>query len=31
MHKNKLKMDQIPKCKARLSKTPGGEHRQNIL
>ena len=31
IHKNKLKMDQRPKCKARYYKTLRGKHRQNTL
>ena len=31
IHKNKLKMDQRPKCKARHSRTLRGKHRQNTL
>ena len=30
-HKNKLKMDQRPKCKARHYQTLRGKHRQNTL
>ena len=30
-HKNKLKMDLRPKCKARHYKTLRGKHRQNTL
>ena len=29
--KNRLKMDQIPKCKTEHYKTLTGKHRQNIL
>ena len=29
MHKNKVEMDQRPKCKARHCKTPRGKHRQD--
>ena len=31
MHKNKLKMDQRPKCKGRHYQTLRGKHRQNTL
>ena len=31
IHKNKLKMDQRPKCKTGHYKTPKGKHRQNTL
>ena len=31
IHKNKLKMNQRPKCKARHYKTLREKHRQNIL
>ena len=31
IHKNKLEMDQRPKCKAGHHKALGGKHRQNIL
>ena len=31
MHQNKLKMAERLKCKIRDHKTPGREHRQNIL
>ena len=31
IHKNKLKMDQRPKCKTRHYKTLRGKHRQNTL
>ena len=31
IHKNKLKMDQRPKCKAERYKTLRGKHRKNSL
>ena len=31
MYKNKLKMDQMSKCKTEYYKTPRGKHRQNTL
>ena len=31
MYKNKLKMDQMLKCKTEYYKTPRGKHRQNTL
>ena len=31
IHKNKLKMDQRPRCKARHSRTLRGKHGQNTL
>ena len=30
-HKNKLKMDERPKCKTRYCKTLRGKHRKNTL
>ena len=31
IYKNKLKMDQRPKCKINYYKTPKRKHRENIL
>ena len=31
IYKNKLKMDQRPKCKINYYKAPKGKHRENIL
>ena len=31
IHKNKLKMNQRPKCETKHYKTPRGKHRQNTL
>ena len=31
IHKNKLKMDERPKCKTRIHQNPRGEHRQQPL
>ena len=31
IHKNKFKMDEIPKCETGIHQNPGGEHKQQPL